>query len=451
MKLVYVLFCLSATLILSSCTLTSSITPLVEAMKVDSVVSKNPSEGGDAQSPTPGPTPVPDQSEEPAPTPNPLPPSTPQPEPGPTPQPGPLPPTDPGEEPGNPTPTPTPVPPQPELPPVPVPPEPVPEPQPQPEPEPEPTPTPAPTPTPTPTPTPRPPVGEACPNNYEYVAANSVLRTAAFCIAKFEMKMSVNQTALSVPSGRPWLANRATASQACAALGVGYRLPTNAEWNAVALEVYNNEDNWTKGRVSKGGTLYTGFYSGWTEPIAVTDEKNPYNGTGKSDGIERRTFYLANGKVIWDFGGNAWEWVSDSIYGSSYKPDLSGSYVRAYHNNKWDFPAGSQQLFDFTGMSSVENRDVYLGQMFGGQSGRVLRGGAVCIHSVGVTGIFAANIGDITANEMQAPASWNLKMNNVGFRCVTQPVAGDTPGDDENHDEDDDSKESRGKGKGQGK
>ncbi|KYG66336.1 hypothetical protein AZI86_04585 [Bdellovibrio bacteriovorus] len=258
-----------------------------------------------------------------------------------------------------------------------------------------------------------------CPTNYEKVAANGTLGTAEFCIAKFEMKKSSGNTAEPKAADKPWLLNKNNAAKECGDLGAGYRLPTNAEWNAIALEIYNQNSNWTSGTKLQG-TLMTGFYSGWTEPIAITNVNEPYNGTGKTSGSERRTFTLASGNVIWDFGGNAWEWVSDSFYGNTYTPDLSGNYVRAYHNNNWDMPANSKQLKDFTGMSSVPSNDVYLGQFFGGSTGKVIRGGAVCIHSPGVTGIFAANIGDITANEAQAPASWNLKMNNIGFRCVKE-------------------------------
>lgn len=230
----------------------------------------------------------------------------------------------------------------------------------------------------------------------------------------------VSSNFVSVPAEKPWLANKATAQAACASLGADYRLPTNNEWNAAALEIYNNSSNWTGG-AKLSGTLYTGYYSGWSEPIAVSNTSNPYDGTGKTNGIERRTFALASGNTIWDFGGNAWEWVSDTIYGSSYNPDLSSFYGRDYHNNKWDVSAGSKALYDFTGMSSVPKNNVYLGNLFGGSSGKVIRGGAVCIHSKGVVGIFTANIGDITANELSAPSSWGIPLQNIGFRCVTKP------------------------------
>lgn len=222
--------------------------------------------------------------------------------------------------------------------------------------------------------------------------------------------------ATSTPTERPWLATKATATAACAALGSQYRLPTNAEWNAAALEIYNRAENWTGGAKLQG-TLYTGFYS-WAEPMGISNTANPYSDTGRASGTERRTFTLASGHVIWDFGGNVWEWVSDTIYGSSYSPDLSSHYGRTYHNNSWDVKPGSPQLFDFTGMTSVPNQDKYMGNLFGGSTGKVLRGGAALITSPGVTGIFAANIGDISSTELRAPASWGIYIDNVGFRCV---------------------------------
>ncbi|WII72662.1 SUMF1/EgtB/PvdO family nonheme iron enzyme [Bdellovibrio sp. 22V] len=412
-----IVMCLSLVIGLAACSPADD----ENAKGSDSQSSENPPPP--AQTPSePPPTPTPTPSPAPAPVPEPAPEPIPAPEPAPSPEPSPTPAPTPQPAP-QPAPSPVPTPsPQPEPAPEPVPtPSPVPSPAPTPAPSPEPAPTPAPSPEPAPSPSPEPapPTPVACPANYEMVAANAALKTSAFCIAKYEMK-KVNNVAVTMPANKPWLANRATATQACASLGADYRLPTNAEWTAVALEIYRRAENWTNKKV-EDGTLHTGYYSGWSEPVEISDVSNPYSNTGKKNGIERRTFTLASGKVIWDFGGNAWEWVSDTIYGNAYTPDLSSPYARNYHNNNWDVKPGSKQLFDFTGMTSVPKKDVYLGSLFGGSSGKVIRGGALCIHSKGTTGVFTANIGDITVDDMQAPASWNLKMNNVGFRCVTSP------------------------------
>ncbi|WP_374034341.1 SUMF1/EgtB/PvdO family nonheme iron enzyme [Bdellovibrio bacteriovorus] len=436
-----IILCLSLTTALSACSGGFS----GKKSGQDDQASENPPQSsptqppsqspGQGQTPTPSPEPVPAPApEEPAPTPEPSPAPTPEeptPAPVPAPEPAPAPAPQPAPEPApvpapTPDPTPAPVPtPTPEPSPAPAPapqptPDPAPAPTPAPEPAPEPTPEPTPTPVPAPEPAPEPaptPVS-GCPENYELVAANSTVKTEAFCIAKFEMK-KVGGKAVSTAANKPWLATKAAAIDACAALGAGYRLPTNSEWNATALEIYNNQENWID--KNKKDTLYTGYYSGWSEPVEIKDVTNPYDSTGKTSGSERRTFTLASGKVIWDFGGNAWEWVSDTIYGNSYNPDLSSFYGRQYHNNNWDVKPGSKALFDFTGLADAGKKDTSMGNLFGGSSGKVIRGGAVCIHSKGVTGIFAANLGDITADELQAPASWNLKMNNIGFRCVTKP------------------------------
>jgi formylglycine-generating enzyme required for sulfatase activity len=231
----------------------------------------------------------------------------------------------------------------------------------------------------------------------------------------------VNSVATSQAAAVPWIANKATATSACSSLGGTYRLPTNAEWNAAALEIYNEATNWTGG-AKLSGTLYTGMYSAWTAPVAVTNTSNPYDSTGTASGVERRTFTLASGNTIWDFGGNAWEWVSDTIYGNSFTPDLSSNGPFKYWYDSYQFPQSSAQMLKFTGMTTVpDSIDYRLGNFFGGSSGLVIRGGAAAMNNAGVVGIFTANIGDITANELRAPASWSLQMDNVGFRCVATP------------------------------
>lgn len=405
------LLSLSAVFFLSSCSESSS--PESNVPENNQQAPSTPVDVSPTPTPTPTPSPVPPPSSTPAPTPAPSP--TPDPTPTPTPTPAPTPDPDPAPVP-RPAPTPTPTP-TPEPTPAPVP-TPTPTPAPEPTPAPTPTPSPTPTPTPTPAPTPVPPPVAGCPTNYELVGANSTTHTAAFCIAKYEMK-NVTGAATSTPTGRPWIASKSTATSACASLGSNYRLPTNAEWNAAALEIYNQNSNWTGG-TKLSGKLFTGFYS-WSEPLAISNTNNPYDSTGRTSGTERRTFVLASGNIIWDFGGNVWEWVSDTIYGSSYTPDMSSHYGRSYNNNTWDVRAGSPQMFDFTGMTSVPSNDVYMGNLFGGSTGKVLRGGAALITSPGVTGIFAGNMGDISGTETKAPASWGIYLDNVGFRCVKNP------------------------------
>ncbi|MEK2690442.1 SUMF1/EgtB/PvdO family nonheme iron enzyme [Bdellovibrio sp. GT3] len=410
------LLCVAMTTFIVSCS--SSEESEVSVPAEDSTQSPEPTPSPSptvTPTPSPSPTVTPSPTVEPAPTVAPSPEPTVVPSPAPTATPSPEPTVAPSPAPTvAPSPEPTVVPtPEPTVTPTPSP---MPSPEPSPTPSPEPSPEPSPSPSPTPSPTPV--VG--CPANFEMVAANSALGTSAYCLAKFEMKQ-VSGSAVATSSGKPWIANKATAAAACAALGVNYRLPTNAEWNAAALEIYNRAENWSGG-AKLSGKLFTGYYS-WGEPLAIANTSNSYDSTGATSGSQRRTFVLASGNTIWDFSGNVWEWVSDTIYGNSYSPDLSSSYGRSYHNNTWDVKPGSKALLDFTGMSSVPANDVYLGNLFGGSSGKVIRGGASCITSPGVTGIFAANIGDITANETQAPASWGVSIGNVGFRCVATPAA----------------------------
>jgi formylglycine-generating enzyme required for sulfatase activity len=47
---------------------------------------------------------------------------------------------------------------------------------------------------------------------------------------------------------------------------------------------------------------------------ANSDDAQGYEGTGNSDpSIEKRTFTLSNGKIIWDLSGNVWDWTADEI------------------------------------------------------------------------------------------------------------------------------------------
>ncbi len=98
----------------------------------------------------------------------------------------------------------------------------------------------------------------------------------------------------------------------CTYLGTGYKLITRAEWTTIARETENNIYNWNSGVIGSGS-----MYKGHTDIIpnhalSTTNTSNGYTGTENSGTSEqRRTLKLYNGELIWDLGGNVWEWNND--------------------------------------------------------------------------------------------------------------------------------------------
>src|SRR4030042_342426 len=94
------------------------------------------------------------------------------------------------------------------------------------------------------------------------------------------------------------------AKTACESLGSGYHLLTNAEWMTIAKNIESTPASWTGGAVGNGmikrgnvGTDDAGSYNG----------ADPEYGTGRNTKAELK---LSTGASIWDFSGNADEWVN---------------------------------------------------------------------------------------------------------------------------------------------
>ncbi|MFZ9519995.1 MAG: hypothetical protein ACO3A4_05905 [Silvanigrellaceae bacterium] len=160
-----------------------------------------------------------------------------------------------------------------------------------------------------------------------------------FCVMKYPAKdNNAKAYATSTSSGLPWGmitrgANEATfgsAFKACKdAPGGTHRLISNTQWQTVARNVENVAANWS------GGTVGSGFMArGHTDTSPSSkldnsaDDSDGYYGTGNSptSGWEhRRTLFLSNGEVVWDFSGNIFQWVSDNFSELGLNPVVATS------------------------------------------------------------------------------------------------------------------------------
>ncbi|MFZ3231249.1 MAG: hypothetical protein WA160_13660 [Pseudobdellovibrio sp.] len=207
-----------------------------------------------------------------------------------------------------------------------------------------------------------------CPFNYVMVPANATLGTAEFCVAKYEMKAKTNaginfddgaggggpplEASLYIPdsraSGLPWVQiTLPIAISECTSLGAGYKLITQAQWNALARDIESVGANWSSGAVGSG-LLAKGHTDGAISGTAVTDgyaigasfllvaSADSYAGTGNTSsqafgagGEQKRTHVLSNEQIIWDVSGNAKERVDFDGLGGAVNytgPAASGFY-----------------------------------------------------------------------------------------------------------------------------
>ncbi|MFA5247471.1 MAG: hypothetical protein WC408_06320 [Candidatus Micrarchaeia archaeon] len=183
---------------------------------------------------------------------------------------------------------------------------------------------------------------KACDVNWVKVPGNSSFLVNDFCLMKYEAKQS-GVTAISNWSGTPWISiNQTYASDRCSALGSGYHLIRDREWNVVANNVAGVASNWfTPNAGISAGTGRQCLFGGHMQCDASgngcyaafnassDDGAGWWNGTTNASvsatatcpfvadegrGFEtRRTFYLSTGDVIWDLSGNVWEWTDGAI------------------------------------------------------------------------------------------------------------------------------------------
>ena len=178
-----------------------------------------------------------------------------------------------------------------------------------------------------------------CPVGYIEIPKMSGYTDANFCVAKYEMKVS-GSSYISKAGGLPARSDcRSSGSlfchkeilAACQNIGENYDLITNAEWQTIAKNIESVSENWDGGEKGKTslnvGNASPSLGSSTTAIIEATEnaleasekdtEPCAYLSFAECSQTQwhfhRRTHQLSNGVLIWDFAGNVWEFVKDTL------------------------------------------------------------------------------------------------------------------------------------------
>jgi len=274
--------------------------------------------------------------------------------------------------------------------------------------------------------------GITCPTNYLAVGPNTdVGVTDAFCVSKYEMKIlgdnngnqaySAAFVADSRTSGTPWAnIDRDQSITECQALGAGYDLISNAQWQTVAREIELAQSagvylNWSNGSTAGANALNRGHSdSGPGNALAASLDSDPCFGTGQASCAinthahftQKRTHTLSSGEVIWDVAGNVLEWVKiDIVAGPPYEG--GNAFIS---QQPWTTDLNHPEMWGPFGNYTAKNAGEYGGLGYGAlgsSGGAVIRSSnwfSTTLSGVFNAGLFYAPVGS------GGPA--------IGFRCV---------------------------------
>jgi|GEM_PF-5921073 len=290
---------------------------------------------------------------------------------------------------------------------------------------------------------PRKPVNTTINESWIIVPADSTLGTVAFAVMAYEAR-NVDGRPFSKPDGVPWTnVNRIDARASCEDRGPEYHLVTQREALAVSRSIertaINNMANATNVTLFANGSAKTGegSLSATASPnvsacnlsLPLSDAQNNasatcqlrttgYVGTGGSwenDSWRLRTHVLSNGEVIWDWAGNAWEWLSASCL-SNNGSGCDGCYY-GLNANPLDWLDTNITIFErglagpnSTALGVANNSGTYVGCTK--DYNCLVRGGYNSTVSNATVlagdGIYALNMG----------LAQTAQRSYLGFRCV---------------------------------
>jgi formylglycine-generating enzyme required for sulfatase activity len=226
-----------------------------------------------------------------------------------------------------------------------------------------------------------------------------------------------NRAIASVASGYPIAnINQTTAASYCSTAGAS--LITNTEWMTIARNIEGQLSNWTTGIAASSAIGTGGLYRGHSDnspgtALVAGADNDGYIGTGQSGfSIERRTHSLSNGEIIWDIGGNVWEWTNDTILGKDQPTGSSTGFnwrqytaITNYGTLSYDLTRPSNNTWNSTQNMGQIYSD---GTSSNNTSFAFLRGGYWSNSTI--AGVFTLALNN-------TPSS---TYNTVGFRCVVR-------------------------------
>lgn len=248
-----------------------------------------------------------------------------------------------------------------------------------------------------------------------------------FCVMKYPAKKNNPTTptyAVSEIDGLPWVSiargtDHTTAGSAfkmCNDISGGnYRLISNTQWQTVARNAESVGANWSGGAAGTGSMARGHTDNSPGSALTNAADNASYYDTGNSSanavgsGWEQsRTQTLSNGEVVWDFGGNVWQWVSDDYGDLGLSPSISAGWSEFSNTTNFPTSGGGINRGIFAPSGSY-NSSHNIGRFYGGSGGAVMRGGYW--NGTSDAGLFSA----LLSSPESASAS------DVGFRCVYLP------------------------------
>jgi hypothetical protein len=266
-----------------------------------------------------------------------------------------------------------------------------------------------------------------CPPCYIRVPANpEVGTTKDFCVARKEM--GFHDGAASACFNSVWLGpTQSEAKSHCANLGSKYHLMSLTERTTIARNIESVAANWDTGVVSSGqlNRGHTDDNPATVLSVEANTDNDPCMSitgivgsacTKSTWHLNRRTHKLTNGSYIWDFSGNAYEWL-----------DLAVSNEKKAYRSSDGVPTSSTDLFlQFTDLDT--NIDFGTGSTFSwfpkdstllsangvGRYRVGLGGSAGLLHGSAYNQTWKAGIYALTARWEPTKAD----LDDNGFRCV---------------------------------